>query len=185
MIGGTANSRAPLPATYGPTIDVDEVWARVIADPAASETQRRVSDAAQVSALRPEIDSHPLYMIAVFCHPLVTHIELPVSSRRTIAANHEERIVGVEPITQHTEDVEDASIHRPNFVGMVVPQNPVDVSDCLPNVVTVGPIDCSKPFTSMDVVERNRPRSEWDCRNRIYKTNSSGGYGRAEKTATA
>jgi hypothetical protein len=140
---------------------------------------------AEVSALRPEIDSHSLNMIAVFRYPLVTHVELSIGGRRTIAANHEERIVGVEPITQHTEDVENASIHRPNLVGMVVPQDPVDVSDSLPNVVTVSPIDRSKPFTSMDVIERNRPWSERDCRNRIYKTNSSGGYGRAEKPATA
>jgi hypothetical protein len=75
----------------------------------------------QVSAFRPEIDGHPLYMIAIFRYPLVAHVEPPIGGRRTIAAYHEERIVGIEPITQHAEDVENTSIHWPNLVGMVVP----------------------------------------------------------------
>jgi hypothetical protein len=37
----------------------------------------------------------------------------------------------------------------------------------------------------MDVVERNRSRSERNCRNRIYETNGGGGHCRTEKTAAA
>jgi len=93
--------------------------------------------------------------------------------------------VRVESVTQHPEHVENAGIHRPDLVGMVVAQNPIDVSDCLSNVVTVSPIDGSEPFTSMDIVERDGPRSERDCWNRIYKANSSSGDGSTEKPTTA
>ena len=91
----------------------------------------------------------------------------------------------VESVTQHPEHVENTGIHRPDFVRMVVTQNPVDVSDCFSNVVAVSPIDRSEPFTSVDVVERDRPWSKRDCWNRIYKANSSGGYGSAKKPTTA
>jgi len=93
--------------------------------------------------------------------------------------------VRIEPISQHSKQVENAGVHRSDLVGMVVPQNPVDVPDRLPNVVAVGPIDGPQPFTGMDVVERNRSRSERNCRDRIYQTNGSGGHGRTEKTAAA
>src|SRR5262245_33783792 len=124
-------------------------------------------------------------MIAKFRHALVAKVEPSVSGWRAIAAYHEERIVSVEPVSQHSEHVENASIHRPDLVGMVVPQNPIDVSDCLANIVTVCPIDRPKPLTSMDVVERDRPPSERDCWKRIYNTNSSSGDGSTKKPTTA
>jgi len=93
--------------------------------------------------------------------------------------------VCVESVTQHTEHVENTGIHRPDLVRMVVTQNPVDVSDCFSNVVAVSPIDRSEPFTSVDVVERDRPWSERNCWNRIYKADSSGGYGSTKKPTTA
>ena len=174
-----------LPATDRSAIDVDKIRARVITDPAASEAQGCVANLAQIPALRSEIDSHPFDMVAVLRDPFVSKVELPVGCRRAIAANDEKRIVRIEPIAQHSEQVENAGIHRSDLVGMMVSQNPVDVPDCLPNVVAVRPIDRPQPLTSMDVVERNRSRSEGNGRNRIYETDRGGGRSRAEQPATA
>jgi hypothetical protein len=51
--------------------------------------------------------------------------------------------------------------------------------------VTVSPIDRPQPFTGMDVVERNRSRSERNCRDRINETNGGGGHCRTKKAAAA
>jgi len=91
----------------------------------------------------------------------------------------------VEPIAQHSEQIENAGIHRPDLVGMVVSQNPVDVSNRFPNVMTVSPIDRAKPFASMCIVERNRSRSERNCGNRIYETNRGSSNSRTEQPTTA
>jgi len=183
---GAARRRVSgLPATNRSAIDVNEVRTRIIADTSAPEAQRRIADLAQIAALRSQIDGHPFDMIAIFRHPLVMQVETSVGGRRAIPANYEERIVRIEPITQVSEHVQNTGIHRPDLVGMVIPQDPVDVPDRLPNVVTVGPIDCPQPFTGMDVVERNRSRSERNCRNRIYETNGGGCRCRTEKVAAA
>ena len=174
-----------LPATDRSAIDVDKIRARVITDPAASEAQGCVANLAQTPALRSEIDGHPFDMIAKFRDPFVSKVELPIGGRRAIAANYEKRIVRIEPIAQHSQQIENAGVHRPDLVGMVVPQNPVDVADCLPNVVAVRPIDRPQPLTSMNIVERNRSRSERNCRYRVYQSDRSSGYRRTEQPAAA
>ena len=174
-----------LPATDRSAIDVDKIRARVITDPAASEAQGCVANLAEIAALRSEIDSHPFDMVAVLRDPFVSKVELPVGCRRAIAANDEKRIVRIEPIAQHSEQVENAGIHRSDLVGMMVSQNPVDVPDCLPNVVAVRPIDRPQPLTSMNVVERNRSRSERNCGYGVYQSDRSSGYRRTEQPAAA
>ena len=93
--------------------------------------------------------------------------------------------MGIEPVAQHSKQIENAGVHGSDLVGMVIPQNPVNVSDRFSNVVTVSPIDRPQPLTSMDVVERNRSRSERNCRDRIYETDRGGCRSRTEQPTTA
>jgi hypothetical protein len=138
---------------------------------------------AQIPALRPQVDGHSLYVIAIFCYPLVVKVQSSIGCRRAIAANHEKRVVRIEPIAEHPKQVQNAGIHRPDLVGMVVAKDPVDVPNCFPNVMPVGPINGPQPFAGMDVVEGNRTRSEGNCGDRIYKPDGRGSNGSTENAA--
>ena len=110
-----------LPATNRSAVDVHEARARVIADPAALEAQRRIADLVEITPLGPQIDGHSFDVIAVLRRAFVAQVHPHVGRRRTVSANHQKRIVGFEPVAQHPEHIEDPGIHRPDFVGMMIP----------------------------------------------------------------
>ena len=152
MTGSSPLPNRILPATDRPTIDMHEVRTWVVTDASATEAQCGIAELPQVTPLRSQIDRHTFDMIAAFCDTLVLHIESRIGGWRAITANHQKRIVGVEPLSQIPKQVEDAGIHGSDFVRVVIPQDPIDVSDGLTNVVTVGPVDGPQPLAGMDIV---------------------------------
>ncbi len=115
--------------------------------------QRRIADLAEIPAFGPQIDGHPLDVVAVFRYPLVAQVHTHIGRRRTVSANHQKRIVGIEPVAQHPEHIENAGVHRSELVRMMIPQDPVDVPHRLPDVMTVGPVNRAQPFAGVNVVQ--------------------------------
>src|SRR5260221_2472688 len=174
-----------LPVADRSAIDVDEIRPRIIADPAAAQAHCRAVEVAQVAPLAAQIDGHALDVIAVARHAAAAHVHHVISRRRAISADHQERLMRVEPVAQHPDQIESARIHWPHFTGMVVAQHPVDVAYRIPDVMAVGPVHRTDPFAGMGVVERDRTWREGDGRCRCDEGNAGGGSGTNHEAAPA
>jgi hypothetical protein len=150
--------RLSLPVTDWSTIDVNEPRARIVTDAAALQARRCIAHLGQATPLRPKIDRHALGMIAVFRYAFAMQIHLRVGHGRSVTADNQERIARIEPFAHHPEHVENAGIHRTHLVGVMIPQDPVDVPYRLSDVVSVGPVDGAQPFAGVRVVKRYRSR---------------------------
>ena len=164
---------------------MDETRSWVIPDTAASEAQRRIADLLNAAPLAPQIDRHSLDVITVLGDADTFEIEAPIRSWRTIAAHHQERIGRVEAIAEHPEHIEDTGVHRPDFAGIMIAQDPVDVAHRLTDVVAVRPVDRAQPLAGMDIVKRYRSRSEGHCRGGLDQAHGRNSSRGAEQPAPA
>ena len=79
----------------------------------------------------------------------VADIVMEVSDDRTLPKDERKR-----------KQVENAGVHRADLVGVMIPQDPIDVLDGLTNIVAISPVDGPQPLPGMEVVQRHRPWSE-------------------------
>src|SRR5271157_5267423 len=112
------SANGALPVTDRAAIDMDKTRSRIVANPAASETQRRIADLVDAAPLAAQIDRHSLDVVAVLGNADTFEVEPSIGGRRTIAAHHQERIGRVEAVAEHSEHVKYAGIHRPDFSGI-------------------------------------------------------------------
>src|ERR1051326_7408229 len=164
---------------------MNEIGARVVSDATAAQTGRRRPEMRQAAPFAAQIDRHPMDVIAVAGDPVMAEVQLVVGSRRTIAADHQERLLGFEPVAHHPEKVEDPGIHWPDLIRIVVAQHPVDIAHRLSDVVAIRPVNGADPLAGMSIVKRHRTRCEGERRDWRDKSNGRCGSGSAYDTTPA
>src|SRR5262249_25620260 len=141
-IGGPAlprdpRSRARRPPADDADIEMHEVAARVVSDPAAAEAARHPIESALIVVGSADIDGHALRMEAVAGSVHARAPQQPIGLGRPVAADHLERPAGIGPSLHALDDVEEARIDRRDGASALIAHELIDARKRLRDVAAL------------------------------------------------
>ena len=130
-------------------------------------------------ALHPDVDGLALHVQAVPGDAGGMAPEHGVGLWRAVAGDHLERIVGVEPVLEGEQEVEQVRVDLPDLAGAEVAQQMIDFAQALRNVPALGPIDHRQRLGRVQVLEREGPFAD------LVNQGPGGSRGKADQGAGA
>jgi len=120
---------------------MDETRPRIVSHTSASESHRRFSQHGQVATREADVHRFALNVQAVLCHASTAPAEQVISGLGTVSRDDVEGTTGAELLAKGMEQIQQLGADGFNLPGSMIPQDIVEVIQCLGQVVTLSPVN--------------------------------------------